>query len=139
MTLAEWCFKHLDAASGYEDTKTPRGRGTNSHITMAKSKIESTMDSNAIGVVVQCPCSALVELAANALNLPIAQGGVISVDGQTLNFEQGRALAKAKGFRSYIDLLFWLAEKHTLPFKGTVVWPNAGHLAQKPAPQDSDS
>ena len=23
MTLAEWCFKHLDAASGYEDTTDP--------------------------------------------------------------------------------------------------------------------
>ncbi len=23
MTLAEWCFKHLDAASGYKDTTDP--------------------------------------------------------------------------------------------------------------------
>lgn len=30
----------------------------NSHTTMAKSEIENTMDSNAIGVVVQCRCSA---------------------------------------------------------------------------------
>ena len=28
---------------------------------MAKTDIENTQDSNAIGVVVQCPCSALVE------------------------------------------------------------------------------
>lgn len=27
MTLAEWCFKHLDAASGYEDTTDPERKG----------------------------------------------------------------------------------------------------------------
>jgi hypothetical protein len=26
-TLAEWCFKHLDAASGYEDTIDPERKG----------------------------------------------------------------------------------------------------------------
>lgn len=30
----------------------------NSHTTIAKTDIENTQDSNAIGVVVQCPCSA---------------------------------------------------------------------------------
>lgn len=27
MTLAEWCFKHLDAASGYKDTTDPERKG----------------------------------------------------------------------------------------------------------------
>ena len=27
MTLAEWCFKHLDAASGYQDTTDPERKG----------------------------------------------------------------------------------------------------------------
>lgn len=26
-TLAEWCFEHLDAASGYEDTTDPERKG----------------------------------------------------------------------------------------------------------------
>jgi len=35
---------------------------------MAKSEIENTIDSNAIGVVVQCPCSALMVAAVKAFH-----------------------------------------------------------------------
>ena len=69
-------------------------------------------------------CSALVEVLPHAMDTPISAGGVVSIDGKYLSFEAGRALAKSLGFRSYIDLLFWLSENYGVPFKGLVTWPN---------------
>ena len=41
-----------------------------------------------------------------------------------MSFDDARTFAKARGFRSYLNLLDWLVENYGVPFKGEVVWPN---------------
>jgi hypothetical protein len=92
---------------------------------MAELKIENTMDSNAIGAVAQCPRSALVEVAANAMQTNVRDAHVIRInEGPWLDFEATHKLGKSLGFGGYLNLLEWLVEKYGAPFKGVVHWPN---------------
>lgn len=54
-----------------------------------------------------------------------------------MSFDEARTFAKARGFRSYLNLLDWLVENYGVPFKGEVVWPNDEmrdrHLKTNPA------
>ena len=71
------------------------------------------------------PCSALVEVAANAMQTKVRDAHVIRInEGPWLDFEATHKLGKILGFGGYLNLLEWLVEKYGAPFKGVVQWPN---------------
>lgn len=70
-------------------------------------------------------CSALVEVAANAMQTKVRDAHVIRLnDGPWLDFEATHKLGKTLGFGGYLNFLEWLVEKYGAPFKGVVHWPN---------------
>ncbi len=70
-------------------------------------------------------CSALVEVAANAMQTKVRDAHVIRInEGPWLDFEATHKLGKSLGFGGYLNLLEWLVEKYGAPFKGVVHWPN---------------
>ena len=71
------------------------------------------------------PGSALVEVAANAMQTKVRDAHVIRLnEGPWLDFEATHKLGKSLGFGGYLNLLEWLVENYGAPFKGEVVWPN---------------
>ena len=83
----------------------------------AKEQAECPLDATA--------CSALVEVAANAMQTKVRDAHVIRInDGPWLDFDATHRLGKGLGFGGYLSLLEWLVEKYGAPFKGVVHWPN---------------
>ncbi len=75
-------------------------------------------------------CSALVEVAANAMQTKVRDAHVIRInEGPWLDFEATHKLGKILGFGGYLNLLKWLVEKYGAPFKGVVQWPNESSSA----------
>jgi hypothetical protein len=89
------------------------------------SKPETTEVQTAQAVDPVAICSALVEVAANAMQTKVRDAHVIRINaGPWLDFEETHNLGKSLGFGGYLNLLEWLVEKYGVPFKGVVHWPN---------------
>lgn len=79
------------------------------------------------------PCSALVEVAANAMQTKVRDAHVIRInEGPWLDFEATHKLGKILGFGGYLNLLEWLVEKYGAPFRGVVQWPNVQNQTPPP-------